>query len=227
MGLDWKTLSKAKQGYDKEHKKIYTKLIQNTLTEQERNIFFEKLSTIEIDAYQTIGVPQCGIDKEATEYVTNDYLENKDLFDYPTLEDFLNAHKGTYLISLLKYNTDWGFPRYQGPFNQNRSDIFRAQFLIDDCYDLLPKHVQTLLYKPLFSEDLNKLGISLKKIAFAYGKKNKLYGMHKFSFKLPKVNVHIPKTEMKTPESNFHIIYSAYKWCEFWSDKGHGMAPDY
>jgi hypothetical protein len=33
--------------------------------------------------------------------------------------------------------------------------------------------------------------------------------------------------EEKSPESKAHILYSAARWCEYWSSRGHGLEADW
>jgi hypothetical protein len=159
-----------------------------------------------ISPMETLGVPRIGIDAKATAYARASYEEaapnDPELRkSYPTVEDYIKDHHGTYVPKLVDspgigYVTGMfaGAESFRGKAISYVSWLGDYGF-VDDCYaDREP-------------EDLDVLGINLGKTAdhFEANCKN-ITSEHKEDLKL---------------------VRAAADWCRFWAEEGHSMGAWY
>ena len=98
MRLDWRPMVKPKPGYETRFKELYSMLTSSTKTANKEDLREEWFS-IQTSTYETIKAPLVGRDKEAEDWIREQYEESeKDV----SLEEFIEEMKGYYVILLAK-----------------------------------------------------------------------------------------------------------------------------
>jgi hypothetical protein len=94
---------------------------------------------------------------------------------------------------------------------------FRAQFLCD-CEEIIPEVTFAKCYESCLAPAFVVLAQELRSCATSYARANSLEHIE---------FVADGAFEEKSPERKAHILYSAVRWCEFWSSRGHALEADW
>lgn len=223
MGLDWNPLGKPQPGFENEYATLFNLLtgkssdhswrgkLKNIFQRVDREAANQRWFEIQISPYITLGAPQVGVDASADEWARSRYQE-QNVVD-KSVEEFLAELKGYYVADLA--------PPCDGvPFYSNGSAgyvepySFRAQFIVTDCKDIISPELLERCYTSCLAEGLSALGTQLHTAAVAYAQQWDLFHVES----LRELDV-----QEGSPESNAHILFSAAKWCRYWSSRGHGL----
>lgn len=225
MGLDWNPLGRPKPGHEKEFAELFKWLGDNPanvgliekLRRKLRGIDREKVSDrwfeIQITPFETLNAPRVGFDPNADEWARQKYLtlpddEKEGKSEEQSLEDV----KGYYVLQLVP--TCDGIPAYSnGGMGYVELFSFRGQFLVNDCAEVIGDLLEKT-YESCLAPGLASLGSSLMEKAVEYAAQHNVSHV---------ADVRLSEFELQTPESNAHILFSAAKWCNFWSSRGHGL----
>jgi hypothetical protein len=161
-----------------------------------------------------VGAPQVGSSAEADAWARERYkeLQSSD----PSESEFMQEMQGHYVLALAPPCD--GFPYYSNwTAGYVERFSFRAQFL-HDCEDIIPEDTFTRCYKSCLASGLAMVGQELRACATSYAR-----ALHLEHIEF----VADGDFEEKSPESKLDIIYSAARWCEYWSSRGHGLEADW
>lgn len=223
MGLDWNPIGKPKPGHEEEFETLFRLLGANSsggnwlqkakqlFHRFDRDAATKRWFEIQISPFFTVQAPQVGIDPRADEWAKERYRENppKD----KTEVQFLKELKGYYVVALAPQCD--GIPYYSnGPTGYVELYSFRAQFITNDCKDVVGKDLLEKCYHSCLAPDLTSLGAELRACANDYAFK------HDVSYVESVRELDAPEN---SPESKAHILFAAAKWCEYWSSRGHGL----
>jgi len=223
MGLDMRPMGKPKPGFEKRYSEIFEMVSKNNIPQP---TFFDKLKgkkfptkddllkewfANQIQSYESIKAPKVGQDKEADGWIKAKYNE---LEQKPQLEEFLNEHKGYYVIELAKEQD--GVPVYVS-FGQDKN-VFRGQFL-QSCIDILGDDYVAEAWNTKTAVETLDYGNRLMEKADKLAKQHNLEYLK--SQRVP------PDADEKSIESKLHIVFSLAKWLIFYGKNGHGYEADF
>ena len=229
MGLDWNPLGKPKPGYEEEFASIFQQLGESSnwgwLEKRRRRRegrdhegLHKRWSEIEIRPHETVGAPQVGSNAEADAWARKRYkeLQAAEEPELPESEsEFMQQMQGGYVLALAPPCD--GFPYYSN-WTLGYCDrfSFRAEFL-RDCEELIPEKTFSKCYESCLAPGLAVLGQELRDCATSYARAKQL----------EHIEFVTEGFEADSPEKKLHILYSAARWCEYWSSRGHGMESDW
>lgn len=219
MGLDWNPINKPKQGEEKKFEEIYHVISNNkqpdtnilgNITDRDTllNLFF----TISTSHYETLDAPRVGSNKEATDWMKDKFELRIDKTQ--TLDQFIETQHGFYVLDLVPPHD--GIPTYMAMHAE--AHIFRAQFL-EGCEDVIGAENLEQAYQPMLAKEAVAFGNTLMQCATNYAKKHDVLHV--------KDQRTLTNTEIHSPESKAHIVFSAAKWLLWWGEKGHGFMAEY
>jgi len=222
MGLDWNPLGKPKPGFEQEFEKVFKLLgelpvnvgwfekLRRRLKGVDRDAVDRRWLEIQITPYETLQAPQVGISDAATEWVLLRFAEMED--PKPSKDEFLREMNGYYVLDLVP-KCD-GLPWYSnGGMGYVEKFSFRAQFLCD-CEHIIGANTLEKCYVSCLAPGLHQLGHELRASALSYSEREGVAHVE---------HIDQPEFEPETAESNAHILFSAARWCEYWSSRGHGL----
>ena len=224
MGLDWKPLNRPHSGNEDEYRLLFKLL---TGEEKQRISFIDKLKgkreldrdkllnhflSISSTAYETLKAPQVGIDEEATKWAESKFPNRED--KTLTLDEFMNQMRGFYVLDLVP-ECD-GIPKYIATHDE--AHVFRAQFLTD-CEEILGHELLNRAYESKLAEETLVYANELMELAERYATSNNCLNLK--DERIP------PDVDEDSAEAKAHILFSAAKWLQFWSNRGHGMEADF
>jgi hypothetical protein len=222
MGLDWRPMGKPKPGHEDRFNQIFRiisgaekqsiglldKLKGKKLPTKEE--LLEEWFSIQIPTYETIKAPCVGRDKEANDWIREQYEESDKSL---SLEEFVNEYTGYYVIPLAK-ELD-GVPVYIA-MGQDEN-VFRGKFL-DDCRSLIGNELYEEAYVTKLADGTLHYGQQLMAIA------EKKAAEHNATYLKDQRQ---PPAELGSIEFRIHVLYSAAKWLIFYGKNGHGFEADY
>jgi hypothetical protein len=176
-----------------------------------KEALLEEWLNIQIPAYETIGAPKIGRDKEADDWAKEAYMRS----DRKRSEsDFFKEMEGFYVVELAK-EVD-GIPFYGSAAHDEH--VFRGQ-LLGDCASLIGKSLVNEAWQTKLADEALDYGMRLmfvvERIA---GEKGLTY---------LKDQREPPVAPRKSIEVQVHIVYSLAKWLIFYGNNGHGYEADY
>lgn len=225
MGLDWNPLGKPKPGKEDEFASIFVQLgesgdwgwfekIRRRRQGRDRESLLERWSEIQITPQETVGAPQVGSSAEADAWARQRYKELQ-LADVSESE-FMAQMQGEYVLALAPPCD--GFPYYSNwTAGYVERFSFRGEFL-NECEDIISAETFEKCYVSCLADGLARLGEELRACATSYARDKNLEHIE---------FVASVDFEEKNPESKLHILYSAARWCEYWSSRGHGLEADW
>lgn len=230
MGLDWNPIGRPKPGHEKEFDELFKLLgdnpvrvgivekIRRKLRGFDRDKVSDRWFEIQISPFETLNAPRVGSDPKADEWARQKYqMLPDDEKAEKSEEQCLEEVKGYYVLELVP--TCDGIPFYSnGGMGYVELFSFRAQFLVKDCAEVIGPDLLAGAYESCLAPGLASLGASLMEKAVAYAAQNDVSHV---------ADVWRSEFDDKTPESNAHILFSAAKWCNFWSSRGHGLEADW
>lgn len=208
MGLDWNPLAKPKPGFEAEFEELFRRSPNGSdgLTKDE----LERFQTISSAPYELLGAPRLGLDPEADKWLLGRPTEQGDAEKFDQARE---AMKGLWVLDLLP-KCD-GFPLYTnyGAYEGLERYSFRGSFLRDAEHVLGPALLERA-YQNQLAEGLSVFGDALLGVAREYAINSGVAHIE-----------HAPTVEFQeeSPSSIAHILFSAAKWCRYWSSRGHGL----
>lgn len=224
MGLDWRPLNKPHNGFEDEYRKLFNLLSGK---EKQKFGFLDKLKgkkeltreelldrflSISSAAYETLKAPQVGLHEEATRWAESKFEERQD--KSLTKEEFIKQMHEFYVLDLVP-ECD-GIPPYIALHDE--AHIFRAQFL-RDCEGILGPDLFASAYETKLAEETLEYANALMGVADKYAAANNCLELK--NQRMP------PEVDENSPVAKAHILFSAAKWLQFWSSRGHGMEADF
>jgi hypothetical protein len=226
MGLDWNPMGRPRPGHEEEFARLFKALVEHPadagFIEQAlrrlRGFDRDKVSArwfeIQVSPYEALAAPRVGLDPAADAWARQQYQQLPDEKRSAKSEsEFLKEMAGYYVLQLVPPCD--GIPMYSnGGLGYVELFSFRAQFLTIDCKDIIGENLLEQAYRTCLAPGLAALGAALMAKAVEYAAMNKVSHV---------ADVPRPEYEEGKPESNAHILFSAARWCNFWSSRGHGM----
>jgi len=214
MELEWKPLCKPKPGHEAEFLTLF-KLLRSLRAIQteavDRSTLDRRWNEIQVSPYETIQVPRVGTDAVADKWITARYTA----WQNPSQSeaDFLRDMQGFYVLQLVSPCD--GLPWYSNGGRGNAERFsFRAQ-LLTNCAEILGQTTLKQIYRSCLAPVLQGLSEDLQALATHFADKRGIAYVE---------SVTGPDFEEGSAEQKVHIVFSAAKWCKFWSDRGHGLA---
>jgi hypothetical protein len=134
----------------------------------------------------------------------------------PSESEFMHEMQGFYVLDLAPPCD--GFPFYSNwTAGYVERFSFRAQFLTR-CEDIIPEDTLAKCYESCLAPAFAVLAQKLRTCITSYAQANNLQHIEF----LTDVNF-----DENSPDSKAHILYSAARWCEYWSGRGHGLEADW
>lgn len=224
MGLDWRPMGKPKPGREDRFNQLF-RLISGAEKQSlglldklkgkklpTKEALLEEWFSIQTPSYETIKAPCVGRDKEANDWIREQYEQSEEKSTV-SLEVFVEQYKGYYVIPLAK-ELD-GVPVYIA-MGQDEN-VFRGKFL-DDCEDLIGKELYEAAYVTKLADDTLKYGQQLMAVA------ENTAATHNATYLKDQ---RMPPENIDSIEFRIHILYSAAKWLIFYGKNGHGFEADY
>lgn len=227
MGLDWNPIGKPKPGHEEEFERLFYLLrdgpvangwfdkIKQLLRPMDRDAVTRRWFETQVSPLVTIQAPQVGHDPRADEWAKDRYKETppKD----KTEAEFLEELNGYYVVALAPASD--GIPYYSnGAAGYVEPYSFRAQFITDYCSDIVGDKLLEKCYRSCLAPGLASLGAELRACAETFASKHGISGIE---------TVRELEADEDSLESKAHILFSAAKWCEYWSSRGHGLEADF
>lgn len=223
MGLDMRPLGKPKPGKEKRFSEVFRIL---TNKQKQKLSFIDRLQgkkiktqselleeweSIQIKSYETLKAPRVGRDKEADNWLLEQYEKTDKKVNF---DQFVKDNNGYYVLELAK-EID-GVPVYIS-FGQD-INVFRGQFL-RSCEPLIGRRLVAEAWQTKFSRETLDYGKRLMNAADKIAQQQKLSYLKEQ--RLP------PESDPEALESKVHVIYSLAKWLIFYGNNGHGYEADY
>ena len=223
MGLDWNPIGKSKAGHDEEFEQLFNLLGEKPVGETfvgkfkrlfksfDRETATKRWFELQISPFVTVQAPQVGFEPRADEWAKARFRESP--AQVKTEAQFLQELKGYHVVALAPQCD--GIPYYSnGSFGYVELYSFRAQFIINDCIDIVGEPLLEKCYQSCLAQKLALLGSELRACANGF---SAIHGV-------PHVkSVRELDAPEGSPESKAHILFAAPKWCEYWSSRGHGL----
>jgi len=223
MGLDWNPLGRPKKGHEAEHAQLFremhegvpsknlfgkTKLRKLTKKEQEQRI--ARFKGVCEAPFEALGAPRVGLDAAADEWLRSTLDDGADF------ERARESMKGYYVLDLLP-ECD-GFPRFthHGMYEGVDRYSFRGSFL-NDVKEIVGEDLHSRAFVTMNAEQLAEYADALAAKAMPWAKEHSV--AH-----LAKEGSH-GDDEEGSPEWKADILFSAIRWCRYWSKLGFGLEP--
>lgn len=223
MGLDWNPIGKPLPGHEAEFDRLLHLLRDGKVEEPwsaklrravfgfDREAATERWFAIQDSPFLTVHAPQVGRDPAADEWARARYREQAPA-DRSEAQ-FLDALGGYHVVELAPPCD--GIPWYSnGAAGYIERYSFRAQFIVAECGDVIAPALLEQCYESCAAPGLAALGAALRACAADHAAKHD-------------VAVVESRRELEaaegSPELKAHILFSAARWCEWWSSRGHGM----
>lgn len=224
MGLDWNPIAKPQPGCEDEFEGLFRLLtgkpdptvsafqrIKHALVKPNIEQAKKRFEAIQITPFETIQAPRVGFDSVATQWARDRFEEHPP--PGKTLEEFLKSMHGYYVVPLSPASD--GLPIYtNGPAGYVECFSFRAQWLTIECEDILGKNTLERCYENCLAPGLAALGKDLREIATSYSSTHSVEHV---------ADVRDFEVSEGSSELKAHILFSAARWCEWWSTRGHGL----
>jgi len=222
VGLDWNPIGKPRPGHEDEFARLFKQLgdlsvnvgwverLRRRLVGIDRAALHRRWNEIQVTPYETVGAPRVGESAEADAWALSEYANRED--QRLSQNEFMRQLAGYYVLALVP-ECD-GLPYYSNsPIGYVERFSFRAQCL-RDCEDVIGTSTLEKCYVSCLAPGLEALGNELRAWATSFAKWNSLQHME---------FIREAQFEEKSAESKAHILFSAARWCEFWSSRGHGL----
>jgi len=229
MGLDWNPLGKPKRGYEEEFALIFQQLGESSnwgwlekrrrrREGRDREGLHKRWDEIQITPHETLGAPLVGASAEADAWARERYkeLQSSEPSEAESESEFMQKSQGLYVLALVPPCD--GFPYYSNwTMGYVERFSFRGEFL-RECEDIIGAETFSKCYVSCLAAGLATLGQELRACATSYVRDTHLEHIE---------FVAGGDFEEKSPASKLHILYSAARWCEYWSSRGHGLEADW
>lgn len=224
MGLDWVPLEKPKPGHEAEFARLFHLVYPGTTSEKppkdlaknpsERELakIGKRFDAITIAPHVTARAPVVGRDKAADNWARAWFRAQK-LKDF-TAAQFMKAAAGSPVCEVLPPHD--GLPPYTNGGFMMGAELysFRAQFIVVDCAKIVGDALLERCFHSCFAPGLANLGRDIEKAAERYAARHGVVAV---------ARRRRLKYEEGRPRTNAHILFSAAKWCAWWSRRGHGL----
>ena len=210
MGLDWNPLARPKEGFEAEFSRLLNGNLDDT-SALDRERLIARFQEISDPPFQTLGAPQIGTDPRADAWLLERMKAHGETAD---ASEALSRMRGFYVLDLLPPSP--GLPVYTSSgYDGVDRYTFRGAFL-SDVREVLGEDLFHAAWDPMDAAQLSAYGERLLAVArkFAIG--------HALEFLEEQRE---PPESMDSPESHAHILFSAGRWCLWWSARGHGLEP--
>lgn len=222
MGLDWNPIGKPKPDAEEEFAALFKQLTEiqikpgwfERICLRRRGIDREAIQkrwlAIQITPYETLGAPRVGESADADAWTRDRYNEMDE--PKPSEDEFMKEMQGYYVLALvppcdgLPYYSNW-------PAGYVERFSFRGAFL-QDCEDIILKDTFAKCYKSCLAPELAVLGHELRTCAASFAQQKNLE------------HIEFAKSidlNEDSAETKLDILYTAARWCEYWSSRGHGL----
>jgi hypothetical protein len=200
MGLDWiLNTRRPHKGYEEEFA-ILQQEARDTDSQKAADNIFQKMDKISDKAFDVIGCPMIGRDKEADNWIRQQMKEAQEHRDWPqnkdfigTFEDVVKTHKGQYITDLAKEKG--GLGAVLGMMC-SRVD-FRGK-VVGYC-EYIPEDLQERAYRDQTPEEMLEYANELES-----------------AINMQQALDHMPEEERE-------YIDAAIRWLRFWGEKGFGF----
>jgi hypothetical protein len=222
MHLEWNPIGKPKPGKEQEFAQLFEKLSADNLTEAEQDKLLDRFEKVQITPYETLGAPQVGRDKPANEWLRKHYQTLPE--PKPSLQEYTQEMQGYDVIEMVPLND--GLPFYSN-YRGNRDEAdddqgnsfserfsFNAGLLELHCADFTGDALLDRCYLSCLASDLAALGKDLRAAADQFAAANNAQSV---------ASARECHAANDTAVKRAHIAYSAARWCEYWSSRGHGI----
>jgi hypothetical protein len=225
MGLDWNPLGKPKPGFEDEFASIFKQLGQASSWgwfekrrrhREGRDVegLQKRWDEIQITPHETVGAPQVGSSAEADAWLRERYRQREP--PKPSESEVMQEMQGYYVLDLAPPCD--GFPFYSNcSAGYVERFSFRAQFLTL-CTDIIPEGTLAKCYESCLAPAFAVLAQELRDCTTLYAQANNLQHVEFLA------DVDFDEESL---ESKAHILYSAARWCEYWSSRGHALEADW
>jgi len=229
MGLDWNPMARPKPGMEAELERLVAEIDAGAvsrgeglvarllgarrLSKQETEARIERFREISEAPYVTLGAPRVGFDPAADAWLRGKLEAGGKLAE---LEQTRAETRGYWVLDLLPPCD--GFPLYtnHGAYEGLDRYSFRAQFL-DDAREIIGKDLHARAWNKMFARELAAYADALEVKARPWAERAGVIAMA--------TTADAPPFGEDDPASQAHILFSAIRWCRFWSARGHGLEP--
>ena len=203
MGLDWDPLPRPRP----EHAAEFAKLLARLQATGDESVL-DRMNAISTPPYATLGAPRVGYDDAADDWL-REQVGDDDFYDMS-----MKMH-GYYVLDLLPPCD--GFPVYTHYPAWQKLDrySFRGARLADARAELGALYDEAFRYHS--AEQLEDYGERLLACARRFAREHRIMEVE--------LVAGLPEYASQSAEARAHVIFSAARWCLYWSRRGHGLAP--
>jgi hypothetical protein len=227
MGLDWNPMNRPLPGAETEFLRVFRQLegheapergllgrlfLGRGLTKGERARLTARFQALTEPPYTVLGAPRVGIDAAADAWLREQLTAQGKDADFEVAREKM---RGYYVLALAPACD--GFPRYtpRGAYGLERYS-FRGQFL-EDVAGIIGEPLHAQAYEAMLASELAEYADALEAATLPYARQHGLEHL---------AHARSEETfELGAPASNADILFSAIRWCRFWSQRGFGLAP--
>ena len=207
MGLDWNPGPKPQPGSEDEFRRLWRRLQSKWCWNRPAKL--NRFQELTITAFRTLKAPRVGVDQQANEWAHQAFMTRAD--KSVSEEGFIQGMQGFYVLDLVPPCD--GLPRYSngdaGSYVERFS--FRGQFLTD-CVEIVGDDLLDQVYKSMLPDDTALYGEALLKCAQAFAAENRIDATRLLQAEDP-----------DSVEFHLDVVFSAGRWCRFWSERGHWL----
>lgn len=208
MGLDWNPGHKPKPGHEAEFERLFHAITE--ADEDDSEPLVERFQEISVTAFDTLGAPCVGRDREADDWAREKYRE----VDPPITEaEWMENMRGFRVLDLVPPCD--GLPIYTNGSPGGYVEIyaFRGKFL-ELCTDVIGDELLEQGFVSKLPAELTEYGRTLLAKAEAYAAE---HGVDLAAV----MAAERPPDDTDSPEFKLHVVVSAARWCLFWAERGH------
>jgi hypothetical protein len=223
MGLDWNPLSRPKPGHEAEYARIFDALehgapaktlfgraTRKPLGAHEKEAHVQRFREISEAPFEALGAPRVGHDEAADAWLRSRLREGA------RFEEVRERMRGYRVLDLLP-DCD-GFPRYthNGMYEGVDRYSFRGAFL-DDVKDVIGEELHADAWNRKLAPELAAYADALEARALPWARSEGVAHL---------ATQHSEAEFVEgSAETRADILFTAIRWCRYWSARGFGLDP--
>jgi hypothetical protein len=227
VGLDWNPLARPRPGFEGEFERLLTEIEGGTVARHGLGAFLSprKLTEAELEErrarfreiseppFATLGAPRVGFDEAADAWLRGRLEEAGKIADLELAQEKMH---GYYVLDLLPPCDGFALYTHNGLYEGVDRCSFRAKFL-EDAESIIGPALLERAYDRMLARDLAAYADALDAAVRPWATRAGVLHVEHAS--------DAPEYGEDSAASQADILFSAIRWCRFWSARGHGLDP--